>query len=82
MWEAGDTIGVISCAVGLVTLLIFLILPVSNFITLFVIAIIGGANSLTMGVIAVSKQSKIGIGGIVIGSLLVFMAIVSTFVAA
>ena len=69
--DSGDILGLISCLAG--TALFFI--PMPSIILPFVM-IIGGAAVLVMGIIAVVKDSKIGIGGIILGAVLAFFGVV------
>ncbi len=72
MWKTEDTIGLLSCIIG--TAWIF----VGNLLALFVGRLslqasllglfIGGMPILILGIVAVAKNSKIGIGGIIFGT--------------
>jgi hypothetical protein len=69
MWDGSDTVGLLSCIIGTV----FLFVPMNGFMIWVVLG--GGAVSLIMGIVAVSKGSKIGIGGIILGALVVVITI-------
>jgi hypothetical protein len=69
MWDGADTVGLISCILGTV----FLFVPYGGMMQWVVL--FAGAGALAMGIIAVSKGSKIGIGGIITGALIVFIII-------
>ena len=71
MWDGNDTVGLISCILGTV----FLFVPMNGFM-LFVV-LMGGAVALVLGIVAVSKGSKIGIGGIIIGAIILLITIIS-----
>jgi hypothetical protein len=73
MWDGNDTVGLISCILGTV----FLFVPMNGFM-LFVV-LMGGAVALVLGIVAVSKGSKIGIGGIIIGAIILLITIISMF---
>ena len=69
MWETADTIGLISCILGSV----LLGMPFGRVATAIIVWLAGGAAALIMGIAAVAKDSKIGIGGIVLGALLILI---------
>jgi len=71
MWDGNDTVGLISCILGTV----FLFVPMNGFM-LFVV-LMGGAVALVLGIVAVSKGSKIGIGGIIIGAIIVLITVIA-----
>ena len=71
MWDGADTVGLISCIAG--TILLFVPLP--NLITTYIVLFGGGGATLAMGIVAVAKTSKIGIGGIILGALILFIGI-------
>jgi len=74
MWEGPDTLGLISCLVG--TVLLFIPVPAS---LQLIVWVGGGAAVLVMGIVAVAKDSKIGIGGIIIGALVIFIGLAMQF---
>jgi hypothetical protein len=74
MWEGPDTLGLISCIVG--TVLLFIPVPPS---LQLIVWVGGGAAVLAMGIVAVAKDSKIGIGGIILGALVVAIGLLMQF---
>jgi hypothetical protein len=76
MWEAPDTIGLISCIVGTILFLI----PLPTIFAIY-IWIFGGSGVLAMGIVAVVKDSKIGIGGIIIGAITILAGIFTLILA-
>ena len=75
MWEGSDTVCLISCILG--TILLFI--PLSSD-ALILVCLIGGAGALIMGIIAIAKGSKIGIGGIILGALLILIGLIYPYV--
>lgn len=75
MWDGSDTVGLISCILGTVLLIIPLPLSIIAWV-----CFIGGGGTLAMGIVAVAKGSKIGIGGIILGALVVFAGIAYMFI--
>ena len=73
-WESYDTVGLLSCIIGMVLFLIPLPGAVAGYIWLG-----GGGAAVVMGIIAVSNDSKIGIGGIIIGALLILIGVLEIF---
>ncbi len=67
-WESYDTVGLLSCIIGTVLLVIPLPVAFAEYIWLG-----GGGAVVVMGIVAVSNHSKIGIGGIIIGSVLILI---------
>jgi len=70
MWDGYDTLGIISCIAGVVLLVIPVPIAFAGLVWL-----IGGIGVLVMGIIAVSNSSKIGIGGIIIGAIVMLIGI-------
>lgn len=70
MWEANDTIGLISCIIGTVLLVIPLPMAIAG-----ITWMAGGAATLVLGIVGVARGSKIGIGGIIIGAVLILIGI-------
>ena len=70
MWDGNDTVGLISCIIGTV----FLFVPMGGF--MIWVVLLGGVAALVMGIVSVSKGSKIGIGGIIIGAIIVLLTVV------
>lgn len=71
MWEGPDTLGLISCIAGTV----LLVIPVPPALAML-IWVSGGIAVVVMGVVAVAKDSKIGIGGIILGSISILVGFV------
>ena len=77
-WGSEDTVGIISIILG--TIWTFMVQVINRAvlgpgtprihytIMAFWLHLIGGGVILTMGIIAVANDSKIGIGGIILGS--------------
>jgi hypothetical protein len=81
VWEPADTVGLLSTIIGS---LWFIIAPIVSvfvtgpygFLSMYqLLMLIGGALFLIMGIAAVANDSKIGIGGIICGSLWVLIGI-------
>ena len=68
--DGSDVVGIISCVLGT----IFMFVPVSGTL-MTIVVLVGGGAVLTMGIIAVAKGSKIGIGGIILGSITILFVI-------
>ncbi|NVM27444.1 MAG: hypothetical protein HWN65_01270 [Candidatus Helarchaeota archaeon] len=60
LWDHADKVGLISCVLGI----IFLFIPMPWILVLF-----GGIAALVIGIFALLMNSKIGIGGIILGVL-------------
>ena len=75
MWEGPDTVGLLSCIIG--TVLLFI--PFQTLLMASIVLLGGGAAVLAMGIVAVAKDSKIGIGGIILGGILLFVWIFVVF---
>ncbi|MFX1274058.1 MAG: hypothetical protein ACFFAT_03355 [Promethearchaeota archaeon] len=69
--DAGDICGLISNLAGTALLLIPFPTAIAPFVWL-----IGGAAVLVLAIVGVSLKSKIGIGGIILGALGVFIGLV------
>ncbi len=72
VWEPADTVGLISLIAGVVLLIIPLPRSLAALIWLC-----GGGACVAMGIGAVANDSKLGIGGIIAGGLLVFVGIMT-----
>ena len=84
MWGPEDTVGLLSCIIGSAWFIagpivaVVIAYPASYLAiaqTMLLLLLIGGAAFLTMGIVAVANDSKIGIGGIIIGALEVLAGI-------
>ncbi|MFX1274057.1 MAG: hypothetical protein ACFFAT_03350 [Promethearchaeota archaeon] len=72
--DSGDIVGLISCIAGTV----LLVIPIPD-IARPIASIAGGVAVLVMGIVGVAKDSKIGIGGIILGPLCIISGLIYLF---
>ena len=70
-WENYDILALISIIAGI----ILIVIPMTDFTTAIIVGICGGAAVTILGIIALLNDSKLGIFGVMCGSLVIMVAI-------